>query len=90
MRTSAVFANLEAGVKKAYIVQTMEENLKQVNKTPLPLHVLVLHEVFRSADENTAYANAPALKSIDGGKPLRPCPPHFDNHHLWIHPQLTK
>lgn len=40
-------------------------------------------------NENTVYVlNAPALKSVDGGKTFSPLPtPHGDNHWLWIDPQ---
>jgi hypothetical protein len=46
-------------------------------------------EVFADpTDENVVYVlNAPAMKSIDGGKTFSNLPtPHGDNHHLWINP----
>ena len=42
-------------------------------------------------DANVVWVlNAPAMKSIDGGKTFSRVPtPHGDNHHLWIHPRDT-
>ena len=72
----------------------MEEKLEtSQQKSHCRCTFLVYAEVFADpVDENTVYVlNAPALKSIDGGKTFTPMPtPHGDNHHLWIHPQNNK
>ena len=87
-----VFLNLEAAGTKAgvYRSDNAGKSWKQVNKDRVTVaRSWYYMEVFADpTDENTVYVlNAPALKSIDGGKSFQTLPtPHGDNHHLWIHP----
>lgn len=91
-----VFANLEAEGEESGVYRSDNggKTWKQVNKNRIAVaRSWYYMEVFADpVDENTVYVlNAPALKSIDGGKTFTPMPtPHGDNHHLWIHPQNNK
>ena len=91
-----LFANLEAEGEESGVYRSDNggKTWKQVNKNRIAVaRSWYYMEVFADpVDENTVYVlNAPALKSIDGGKTFTPMPtPHGDNHHLWIHPQNNK
>ena len=91
-----VFANLEAEGEESGVYRSDNggKTWKQVNKNRIAVaRSWYYMEVFADpVDENAVYVlNAPALKSIDGGKTFTPIPtPHGDNHHLWIHPQNNK
>lgn len=87
-----VFAIIEAEGSKSGLYRSDDagEKWNQVNKN----RVLITRswyymEVFADPqDENKVYVlNAPAMKSIDGGRTFQNMPtPHGDNHHLWINP----
>ena len=87
-----VFAIIEAEGKKAGLYRSDDAGKKwrQVNSS----RVLITRswyymEVFTDPqDENKVYVlNAPAMKSIDGGRSFQNMStPHGDNHHLWINP----
>lgn len=87
-----VFAIIEAEGKKSGLYRSDDAGKKwsQVNSS----RVLITRswyymEVFADPkDENKVYVlNAPAMKSIDGGRSFQNMPtPHGDNHHLWINP----
>ena len=87
-----VFLNLEAegSLSGVYRSDDAGKSWKQVNKDRVTVaRSWYYMEVFADPqDENRVYVlNAPALKSIDGGKSFQTLPtPHGDNHHLWIHP----
>lgn len=90
--SNRVFAILEAKGKKSGLYRSDDAGKKwtQVNSQ----RVLITRswyymEVFADPqDENKVYVlNAPAMKSIDGGRTFQNMPtPHGDNHHLWINP----
>ena len=88
-----VFVNLEAKGTQSGVYRSDDagKSWKQVNKDRVTVaRSWYYMEVFADTqDENTVYVlNAPALKSIDGGKTFQTLPtPHGDNHHLWIHPE---
>ena len=87
-----VFAIIEAEGNKSGLYRSDDGGKKwnQINKN----RVLITRswyymEVFADPqDENKVYVlNAPAMKSIDGGRTFQNMPtPHGDNHHLWINP----
>ena len=87
-----VFINLEADGKKSGVYRSDDagKSWKQVNNNRIAVaRSWYYMEVFADPqDENLVYVlNAPALKSIDGGKTFNVLPtPHGDNHHLWINP----
>lgn len=91
-----VFAIIEAEGNKSGLYRSDDAGKKwtQINKE----RVLITRswyymEVFADpVDENMVYVmNAPAMKSIDGGKTFTNMPtPHGDNHHLWINPTNNK
>ena len=94
--SNRVFINLEAKGEKSGVYRSDDagKSWKQVNKNRIAVaRSWYYMEVFADPiDENTVYVlNAPALKSIDGGKTFQTLPtPHGDNHHLWIHPITIK
>lgn len=77
--SSGVYRSDDAGVK-----------WKQVNKERINVtRSWYYMEIYADPqDENWVYVlNAPAMKSIDGGRTFeRISTPHGDNHHLWINP----
>lgn len=87
-----VYAIIEAEGDKGGLYRSTDAGKKwsQINKD----RVLIARswyymEVFADPqDENVVYVlNAPAMKSIDGGRSFSNMPtPHGDNHHLWINP----
>ena len=90
--SNRVYINLEAKGEKSGVYRSDDagKSWKQVNKNRIAVaRSWYYMEVFADpVDENIVYVlNAPALKSIDGGKTFETLPtPHGDNHHLWIHP----
>ncbi len=94
--SNRVFAIVEAEGKKSGLYRSDDAGKKwaQVNSQ----RVLITRswyymEVFADPqDENKVYVlNAPAMKSIDGGRTFQNMPtPHGDNHHLWINPTNNK
>lgn len=90
--SNRVFAIVEAEGKKSGLYRSDDAGKKwsQVNSS----RVLITRswyymEVFADPqDENKVYVlNAPAMKSIDGGRSFQNMStPHGDNHHLWINP----
>ena len=88
-----VFAVIEAEGDKAGVYRSDDggKKWKQVNKDRINItRSWYYMEIFADpVDENIVWVmNAPAMKSIDGGKTFQRVPtPHGDNHHLWIHPQ---
>lgn len=90
--TEIVYAIIEAEGDKGGLYKSTDAGKKwsQINKN----RVLIARswyymEVFADpVDENVVYVlNAPAMKSIDGGRSFSNMPtPHGDNHHLWINP----
>ncbi len=90
--SNRVFAIIESEGSKSGLYRSDDAGKKwsQVNSQ----RVLVTRswyymEVFADPqDENKVYVlNAPAMKSIDGGRSFQNMPtPHGDNHHLWINP----
>lgn len=91
--SNRVYINLEAEGDKSGVYRSDNggKTWKQVNKDRIAVSRSWYYmEVFADPVEvNTVYVlNAPALKSIDGGKSFQVMPtPHGDNHHLWIHPK---
>jgi photosystem II stability/assembly factor-like uncharacterized protein len=87
-----VFAVVEAEGDKAGVYRSDDagKKWKQVNKDRINItRSWYYMEIFADpTDENVVWVmNAPAMKSIDGGKTFkRVSTPHGDNHHLWIHP----
>ncbi|MEO9484171.1 MAG: glycosyl hydrolase [Ekhidna sp.] len=91
-----VFAIVEAEGSKSGLYRSDDAGKKwsQINSN----RVLITRswyymEVFADPqDENKVYVlNAPAMKSIDGGKSFQNMStPHGDNHHLWINPTNNK
>ena len=90
--SKVVYANLEAEGTSSGVYRSNDSGTswKQVNKNRVTVaRSWYYMEVFADPqDENRVYVlNAPALKSIDGGKTFQNMgTPHGDNHHLWIHP----
>lgn len=90
--SKVVYANIEAEGTAAGVYRSNNSGTswKQVNKNRVTVaRSWYYMEVFADPqDENRVYVlNAPALKSIDGGKTFQNmATPHGDNHHLWIHP----
>ena len=87
-----VFAVIEAEGDQAGVYRSDDggKKWKQVNKDRINItRSWYYMEIFADpVDENLVWVmNAPAMKSIDGGKTFQRVPtPHGDNHHLWIHP----
>ena len=87
-----VFAVVEAEGDKAGVYRSDDggKKWKQVNKDRINItRSWYYMEIFADPiDENIVWVmNAPAMKSIDGGKSFqRVSTPHGDNHHLWINP----
>ena len=87
-----VFAVIEAEGDKSGVYRSDDAGLKwkQVNKDRINItRSWYYMEIFADpTDENIVWVmNAPAMKSIDGGKSFSRVPtPHGDNHHLWINP----
>ncbi|MEP1032008.1 glycosyl hydrolase [Ekhidna sp.] len=94
--SNRVFAIVEAEGKKSGLYRSDDAGKKwtQINSD----RVLITRswyymEVFADPqDENKVYVlNAPAMKSIDGGRSFQNMStPHGDNHHLWINPTNNK
>lgn len=94
--SNRVFAIVEAEGKKSGLYRSDDAGKKwnQINSN----RVLITRswyymEVFADPqDENKVYVlNAPAMKSIDGGRSFQNMStPHGDNHHLWINPTNNK
>ena len=87
-----VYAVIEAEGEKAGVYRSDDggKKWKQVNKDRINItRSWYYMEIFADpVDENIVWVmNAPAMRSIDGGKTFqRVATPHGDNHHLWIHP----
>ncbi|MEO1653370.1 MAG: glycosyl hydrolase, partial [Bacteroidota bacterium] len=87
-----VFAVIEAKGTKGGVYRSDNGGLswQQVNKDRVTItRSWYYMEIFADPqDEETVYVlNAPALKSVDGGKSFQRMPtPHGDNHGLWINP----
>ncbi len=87
-----VFAVIEAEGDKSGVYRSDDagEKWKQVNKDRINItRSWYYMEIFADpTNENIVWVmNAPAMKSIDGGKSFFRVPtPHGDNHHLWINP----
>ncbi len=87
-----VFAVIEAEGDKSGVYRSDDagKKWKQVNKDRINItRSWYYMEIFADPmDENIVWVmNAPAMKSIDGGKSFfRVATPHGDNHHLWINP----
>ena len=91
--SSIVYANIEAEGEKGGVYRSDNggEKWVQVNKDRITVaRSWYYMEIFADPiNENIVYVmNAPALKSIDGGKTfINMNTPHGDNHHLWINPK---
>ena len=91
--SSIVYANIEAEGEKGGVYRSDNggEKWVQVNKDRITVaRSWYYMEIFADPiNENIVYVmNAPALKSIDGGKTFKNMnTPHGDNHHLWINPK---
>ena len=87
-----VFAVIEAEGKKAGVYRSEDAGKKwtQINSDRINItRSWYYMEIFADPqNEEIVYVmNAPAMKSIDGGKSFNRIPtPHGDNHHLWINP----
>ncbi len=87
-----VFAIIEAEGNKSGIYRSDDAGKiwKQINKDRINItRSWYYMEIFADpVNENMVYVmNAPAMKSIDGGKSFTRMPtPHGDNHDLWINP----
>ncbi|NNC70943.1 MAG: glycosyl hydrolase, partial [Flavobacteriaceae bacterium] len=87
-----VFAVIEAKGKKSgvYRSDNAGKKWKQVNSDRINVtRSWYYMEIYADPqNENIVYVmNAPAMRSIDGGKSFSRMPtPHGDNHDLWIHP----
>jgi photosystem II stability/assembly factor-like uncharacterized protein len=87
-----VFAVVEAEGDKSGVYRSDDagKKWKQVNKDRINItRSWYYMEIFADpVNENIVWVmNAPAMKSIDGGKSFfRVATPHGDNHHLWINP----
>ncbi len=91
-----VFAVIEAEGKKSGVYRSDDagKSWKQVNSDRINItRSWYYMEIFADPqNENIVYVmNAPAMRSIDGGKSFSRMPtPHGDNHDLWIHPENNK
>ncbi|MDJ0645556.1 MAG: glycosyl hydrolase [Flavobacteriaceae bacterium] len=91
-----VFAVIEAEGKKSGVYRSDDagKKWKQVNADRINVtRSWYYMEIFADPqNENIVYVlNAPAMRSIDGGKTFTRMPtPHGDNHDLWIHPHNNK
>jgi len=87
-----VFCIIEAEGDKSGVYRSDDrgDSWTQVNKDRVNItRSWYYMEIFADPiDENLVYVmNAPAMKSIDGGKSFTRMPtPHGDNHDLWINP----
>lgn len=88
-----VYANIEAEGDKGGVYRSDDggNSWQQTNKTRVTVaRAWYYIEIFADPQqEDLVYVlNAPALKSIDGGRTFSNLPtPHGDNHWLWIDPQ---
>ncbi|MCC6762387.1 MAG: glycosyl hydrolase [Chitinophagaceae bacterium] len=91
-----VYANIESedGLGGVYRSDDGGDSWSQTSKARVTVaRAWYYIEIFADPqDQNTVYVlNAPALKSIDGGKTFTNLPtPHGDNHWLWIDPANNK
>jgi photosystem II stability/assembly factor-like uncharacterized protein len=91
-----VFANIESEGAKGGVYRSDDggNTWTQTSKARVTVaRAWYYIEIFADPqNENTVYVlNAPALKSVDGGKTFSPLPtPHGDNHWLWIDPQNNR
>lgn len=91
-----VFAVIEAKGKKSGVYRSDDAGKKwrQVNSDRINItRSWYYMEIFADPqNENIVYVmNAPAMRSIDGGKSFSRMPtPHGDNHDLWINPNNNK
>ena len=87
-----VFSVIEAEGDKGGVYKSVDAGKKwsQVNKNRVNIaRSWYYMEIFADpVNENIVYvANAPVMKSIDGGRTFSNLPtPHGDNHHIWINP----
>ena len=87
-----VFAVIEAEGEEGGVYRSNDGGKKwtQVNKNRVNIaRSWYYMEIFADpVDENVVYvANAPVMKSINGGRSFFNVPtPHGDNHHVWINP----